>query len=110
MKPKQLIPDPNTFLQAGFRSLRDCAVLVHLGRCGLNGCTVEGMAAAVRAPYNTIYASLQDLAAEGWLLRYGRANSRGRKALYVVTKKGWALLTTPPELEMFPDALREGVR
>lgn len=104
MKFKPIIADPVTFLAAGFHTLYQAAVLVHLGRCGLQGATRNSTAAALKTTYSTVSCLFERMEEAGWICRYGRHNTRGREARFVIGKKGWELITKPPELHMFPGA------
>ena len=106
MKLKTLTPDPATMLRAGLTTLSDAAVLVHAGRCGLCGCTINDLMESVRIPYNTASQCADRLRDAGFLTRFSRTNRRGRAYWYVATVKGWELLTTPADVHLFPDALK----
>ena len=106
MKLKSLTPDPATFLRAGLSTLSDAAILVHVGRCGLCGCALSDLSDTLRIPYNTVSQCCDRLRDAGFLTRFSRTNRRGRAYWYVVTVPGWELLTTPPEVHLFPDATK----
>jgi DNA-binding MarR family transcriptional regulator len=101
MKLKCLTPDPATLLAAGLNTLSDAAVLVHAGRCGLSGCTVNELSDALRMPYGTITQCLERLRDLGMVTRFSRTNRRGRAYWYVVTVKSWEVLTTQPDVHLF---------
>lgn len=105
MKFKPILADPATLYDAGLRVVSHVVLLVHLGRCGLQGATVGSCAHALkRMPEGTIYSVLEKLRAAGWVIHYCRQNSQGRAGRYVISVKGWELLTRQPDFSMFPDA------
>jgi hypothetical protein len=104
MKLKSLTPDPATLLAAGLTTLSDAAVLVHAGRCGLCGCTVNELSEALRMPFNSVSQCADRLRELGLLSRFSRTNRRGRAYWYVVTARCWEVLTTPPDVHLFPGA------
>ena len=107
IKTKPIIPDPLTFLNAGLRTLSQAATLVHVGRTGLQGARVDTISIETRMNYNTVQAHLWTLKELGLLTRFSRSNAQGRAYYWCVTVKGWGVLTTPPNVELFPDSLTE---
>jgi DNA-binding MarR family transcriptional regulator len=112
MKIKPIIPDPLTFLRAGINSMQQAAVLVHVGRTGLQGSRINQVTDATGISASTVQGIACILQDSGLLTRFARSNSRGRHYHWVVTVKGWDLLTTSPDLGMFAGAadIREGVK
>lgn len=106
MKAKPIVPCPLKFLRAGFKSVTDAAGLVHIGRGGLQGCLLSHLATALNLPISTADTLLRRLADAGYIVRFSRTNTTGRGYWWVVTVKGWELLTQSAEVEMFPDALK----
>jgi len=104
MKP--ILPDPWTLHKAGLNTLHQAAVFVHLGRCGIQGTTVPGTAEALNINLNSVHSTMGLLEDLKLAVHYAKKNSQGRAKLYVVTKKGWELLTTPGDFTLFPDATR----
>lgn len=105
MKLKTIIPDPLKFLRAGINTTAQAAVLVHIGRTGLQGCRIDEAAASCRMSYNTVQGIAYLLLEAGYATRFSRSNRQGRAFHWVVTVKGWELLTQAPEVELFPGAL-----
>lgn len=105
MKFKPIIADPALLHAAGLRSLNQAMVLVHLGRCGLQGATVKGVSAAMQCMHeSSSYSVLEKLREWGMVVHYCRQNSQGRAGRYVISVKGWEVLTRIPDFSMFPDA------
>lgn len=105
MKFKPIIADPATMFAAGLRSLNQAMALVHLGRCGLQGCTVKGLSEALESMHeSSAYSVLEKLRDWGMVVHYCRQNSQGRASRYVISVKGWEVLTSVPDFSMFPDA------
>ena len=93
------------FLSAGLTSLSQAATLVHVGRTGLQGARVDTISAGTRMSYNTVQAHLYKLLELGLITRFSRSNAQGRAFYWCATVKGWGVLTTAPDVELFPDAL-----
>lgn len=115
MKAKAIIPCPMKFMDAGVENLMDAAVLVHVGRCGLQGCTLASISDAVKKRGKALSLSTCDcvtrrLHAAGWITRFTRSNTTGKAYWWVVTVKGWDLLTRAPVVGMFPDAMKMPMR
>jgi len=102
MKP--ILPDPITLHRAGLNTLHQASILVHIGRCGIQGTTVPSMAEVVGLNNNTVHTNVGILEDLKLVVHYAKKNSQGRAKLYVVTKRGWELLTTPGDFTLFPDA------
>lgn len=114
MKIKPIIPCPRKFLDAGLESMIAGAVLVQIGRCGLQGCRLDMISENVKKRGKSLSLSTCDfvtrkLQEEGWITRFTRTNARGRAYWWVVTSKGWALLTQAPDVDLYPDALKQAV-
>lgn len=106
-----ICPDPLTLYKAGVGNCLHAAVLVYIGRCGIQGTSVPNIVTAMDPiNRNTIYSSVAALCEAGLLTRYSRKISRGGAYLYVVTKKAWEALTTPEHYHLFPDAFRPCVK
>ena len=105
IKTKPIIADPLTFMRAGLVTLSQAVVLVHVGRTGLQGARVETICDGTGLNYNTIYAIFNKLLDLGLVTRFSRSNAQGRAFFWACTVKGWSVLTTAPEVELFPDAL-----
>ena len=107
MKAKPILADPLAAFGAGVRHMVDFAVLVHIGRCGLHGATRQGIVDCVPGSgYRIIWCAVDRLAEMGMIVAYGKNNSQVRASRYVVTVKGWELLTRPADFTMFPDAMK----
>ena len=104
MKLKSLQPEPLVFYRHHLRIV-DAVVLTHLGRCGLQGASRVSTEEATGIHYSTVATSFRRLQDAGLIAEYSKANSRGRTMRFVISHKGWELMTTPPELELFPDAV-----
>lgn len=104
MKTKPIFPDALTLRSAGVRTLTDMIVLVHLGRCGISGATVNGCADALRLNHNTVYTSLERLTDVKLVTRVSVIRKQGLPALYVVTVSGWNALTKPADYSLFSGA------
>jgi DNA-binding MarR family transcriptional regulator len=105
MKFKPIVADPLVMYQAGMRTLSQVVILIHLGRCGLHGATVRSITEAMaHMPEGSVYTILEKLLEMGWITRYCRQNSQGRAGRYVITVKGWEIITKVPDLSMFPGA------
>jgi len=104
MKLKPLQPDPATFYRQNM-GIVDAVVLTHLARCGLQGASRCSTAETTRICYGTLSSSFKRLQAGGYLTEYTQANTRGRTVRFVITARGWQLMTTPAELELYPDAV-----
>jgi len=105
MNPKTIVPDPFTFHQAGIGTTQQAAILVHIGRSGLQGCRIDGIGDALRMSASTVQSVCYKLQDMGLVVRFGRTNRRGRAFYWTVTVRGWTLLTTPAEVDLFPCAL-----
>ncbi len=81
--------------------MRQAAVFIHLGRCGILGTSIPSMAKALAMPPSTVCAIIGTLRELKLVTDYGRSNGQGRARKYVVTVAGWKVLTTPPNLSMF---------
>lgn len=99
-----ILPDPLTLHRAGVNTLQQAAVLIHMGRCGIQGTTAPSCADSLNLNINTVNQSLAQLKALKLCTRYARKNTQGRANLYVVTKLGWSILTQPGDFSPFPDA------
>jgi len=104
MKLKPILPDPILMHRAGIRQTVGAAILVHLGRCGLQGATCGSIMDTLRLTYGGADSAIHRLAQDGFILTYGRHNGRGRAKRYTITAKGWELLTRPGDFECFPNA------
>lgn len=102
MKYKPIIADPLRLHDAGIRSLGMAATLIHIGRCGLVGTTIPRMKDDLKMSASTLDFHVGGLVDMGLAVTASKANSKGRPINYVVTVKGWGLLTTPPDFSMFP--------
>lgn len=104
---RPIIADPATFIAADLTTLAQAAVLVHIGRCGLQGTTRPAVVEALRMPWCTVGGVFNYLEARRMITRYTQANGRGKCVLFVITGFGWALLTKMPDVAMFPLATTE---
>lgn len=109
MKARQIIADPLALDRAGITSCKHAAVFVHMGRCGLVGSTIARTAEALQMCPSTVRSLIGKLEEDKLIVRVFRANSKGRTVQYVVTVKGWEILTKPADLAMFPWAMKEVV-
>ena len=91
---------------AGVRMGIDMAILVHMGRCGLQGSTMRGLAEHFSQPYETARCAVDRLADMGLVVEVYRRNNAGRAFVWTVSAKGWELITTPGDFSMFPQALK----
>ena len=91
--------------RAGITTCRQAAVLIHLGRCGLAGTTIPAMIDALRMGASTLCCIINHLTTHGLVVDYTRRGSKGRARLYIVTVKGWEVLTSPADFSAFPNAL-----
>jgi hypothetical protein len=101
---KPIIADPMKLYTLGVRNLMDMAILVHVGRCGLVGCGRQAMASALGVSYETARSGIDRLEDLGMVTAASRSNGIGRAFCYVVTLRGWNLLTEPADLSLFPHA------
>ena len=102
MKTNPIIADPMALDRVGVVSTKQAGVLIHIGRCGLVGTTIPEMSTALRINGSTlthIVGVLVDLKLITSAVRY---NKQGRARNYVVTVRGWNLLTEPADFSMFP--------
>jgi hypothetical protein len=99
---KSILPDPYALHAAGLRTLTDALVLVTIGRCGIVGARRQGMTELLRVPYATVRSSVERLCDLGLVCEASRDNGTGCAINFLVTRKGWELLTTPADLGMYP--------
>ncbi len=104
MKIKPIIADPHTLDNAGIRTMRQASVFLHIGRCGLVGATIPGISEALKINGNGLDHVIHLLVDLGLITDYTRKTGQGRARLYVVTVKGWGVLTHAPDLSMFVNA------
>jgi hypothetical protein len=104
MKKTTIIADPFTLLKAGVRNTMDLAVLIHLGRCGLQGSTVPQMLEHFHEPYSSIRCAIDRLEELDLCLAVCRKNNSGRAQVWVVSVSAWTLLVTPADFSLFPHA------
>lgn len=104
MKCKTIIADPHALLKAGVRNTLDLAILIHLGRCGLQGATVPTMVMSLGEPYSSIRFGIDRLAELGLVLPVCRRNTAGRAEVWVVTVRAWDALTKPADFSAFPNS------
>lgn len=107
MKKRTLVADPYQFLAANVHTMSEAACLTHVGRCGFVGCPVSTLQDALRLPYNTITQCMDRLADKGLVKRYSRSNRKGRAYHWCASVDGWNLLTTEPDLNLFPYAVHK---
>lgn len=105
MKTKSIIPDPLKFFRVGINSMQQAAILVHVGRCGLQGCRIDAAGDALRMSTSTVNSALGKLQDAGLVVRFGRTNRRGRAFYWTVSVRGWELLTSGADVDLFPCAL-----
>ncbi len=104
VKPKAFIPivaDPLALDRAGVCTARQMAIFIHVGRCGLCGVTIPQMTAGLRVCGSTVTSVVNGLLELGLVTSAGRSNAKGRTITYVVTVKGWGVLTAPADFSMF---------
>lgn len=106
---RALCPDPLGLYHLGLRNLLDLCVLIHIGRTGIIGTTRaqirETMATGtqpIRVGYQTLRSSTDRLADLGLITNINRLHKRGSDLVFVVTKTGWEILTTSPDLHLYP--------
>lgn len=101
---KPLVPDMDALYECGIRYLLDASVLFHIGRCGTAGGHAPEIARATRTDHHKVKASLDRLLALKLIVITARSNGRGRLRTFVVTGRGWKLLTQPQDFQFFPHA------
>lgn len=104
MKLKTIQTDPLKFLRGGINTMQQAAVLVHIGRTGLQGCRIDEIADSCRLSASTVACIATNLQAAGYATRFSRSNRKGRAFHWVATVKGWDLLTQPADVDLFPGA------
>lgn len=102
MKPRTINPDPFLLDRANVITLRQSAVFIHIGRCGLLGTTIPAITECLGYSGGTVTNIIDTLQGLELIMPTSRANSQGRARNYVVTVKGWELLTAPADFSMFP--------
>ena len=102
--PLPIIADPLRFYALGIRNLMDMAALVHIGRCGLIGCTRMGIAKLLGVEYDTARNGVDRLAKRGLITCVSRHGTPGWTQDFTCTAAGWELLTQPADFSMFPHA------
>jgi hypothetical protein len=105
MKPKPIIADPLILDRAGISTTRQAAIFIHIGRCGLIGTTIPQITEALAINHSTVRETIYILSEDLKLVtEAGRSNTKGRAFNYVVTIRGWQLLTSPADFSMFQHA------
>lgn len=104
MKLRTIIADPHILLKSGVRNLLDFAILIHLGRCGLQGATVPAMVLTLGEPYSSIRLGIDRLEELNLVLPVCRRNNAGRAEVWVVTAGAWEALTRPADFSAFPNS------
>jgi DNA-binding MarR family transcriptional regulator len=102
MKP--LLPDMDSLYEAGVRHLLDASVLFHIGRCGTVGGHAPEIARVTKTNHHKVTAALDRLQALKLVVITARANGRGRRRTFLVTGRGWKLLTQPQDFRFFHNA------
>lgn len=102
MKLKTIIADPLILDQAGIVTMRQAAIFIHIGRCGLVGTTIPQIFEALRLRGGTVTNIVNHLLDLRVVTDTGRATGQGRAKNYVCTVRGWNLLTQPADFSMFP--------
>lgn len=101
---KPIIADPLRLHRMGLRNLMDMAILVHIGRCGLLGSQRTSIAELLGVSYDTARCGVDRLDDLKLITCISRDHKQGGPMNFVVTGKGWKLLTHPADFSMFPHA------
>ena len=104
MALKPLQPDLLT-LHRHHLNLVQAIVLVHAGRSGLQGVTRRSTSEATGIPLNTIHHATVSLVEAGFLAPGKQPHPRVARRFFI-SVRGWRLLTTDPDIEFFPNALK----
>lgn len=100
---KEIIPDPLALLSAGVRNVLDAAILIHIGRCGTNGTTRPELVRQIPGhPYSSMTSATDRLTDLGLITAVSKLHKTGTPHCFMVTGKGWKLLTTPGDFAVFP--------
>ncbi|MFZ9938464.1 MAG: hypothetical protein ACO3JG_15610 [Luteolibacter sp.] len=94
--------DPLLIHAAGVRTMTELVLFIHIGRCGLVGCRRRDLAQRFRIAYETVVCACERLAELKLITEASRDTGRGCAINYIVTRKGWELLTTPADFSLFP--------
>ena len=103
-KHQTILPCVLTMRAAGIEYLLDACLLVHLGRCGPQGSTKPLISSAMSITYDATRASMDRLEALELVAPYTRQATTGRADVWMVSPKGWSLLTTPAVLPAYKHA------
>lgn len=106
MKAKTITADIYQLLHAGVNTILQSAILIHVGRVGLQGVTVTELAAQMEVGESTVHGVLIVLTDLKLVTRFTRRGARGRAHHYVCSVKGWDILTRPVDYSLYPDALK----
>lgn len=106
MKAKQIVADIYQLLAAGVNTILQAAVLIHVGRVGLQGVTVTELARQLEVSESSVNGVLIALVELKMITRFTRRGARGRAYHYVCSVKGWDVLTRPVDYSLYPDALK----
>ena len=104
MKPRAIIADPLHLDRVGVTTTRQAAIFIHVGRCGLLGTTIPAASKVLGFHVSTVAQTMDALCEARLVTAYGRASGQGRAINYVVTGRGWEVLTAPADFSMFPHA------
>lgn len=104
---KQIIPDPQALLAAGVCNVVDAVVLVHIGRCGTNGTMrMQMMREIPGISYSSLKLATDRLENLKLITVASKLPLSGTPFVYMVTGKGWKLLTHPGDYTMFPQTVK----
>ena len=102
IQTKPIIADPLRLYELGLRNLMDMAIIVHIARCGLIGARRRSLANHLNVHYETIRTGTDRLWDLGLITNASRDHGPGLAHNFVVTVRGWKLLTEPSDFSMFP--------
>jgi predicted transcriptional regulator len=101
---QRIYPCPLALNQADVTTTIQAACLIHVARCGLQGCCATSAAEAMGLQPDRVAETFRRLQGKGLLKAYAMKSTRGTARLCVVTKKAWEVLISPVSYELFPDA------
>lgn len=102
MKHAPILPDPLVLRDAGLCTLTAASCLIHVGRCGLAGTTIIGIAQAIRVSPECARNAAKACHEVGLITTTGRDSRQGRPGRWIVTEHGWQALTYPVEFPPYP--------
>ena len=98
--------NPQAFLAAGVKSMKEAAVLAIVGRSGLSGVKLEDIQGGTRLSSGVIHHSLQQLMRKGLIVNCGIDRKQGRPHRYTVMPAGQEVLNKAIMAVQYPDRLQ----